>query len=657
MTSTKKISETKLEETISHLSAFVLPENLQHLPQEISKFFIEQAFALNDNRENTVIEIREYVKKLFDLDFTEEEISKSVTESGIFLLASAGKYRLQTDKYIALNELNSKNKTLESSVFYRWGKHLKNKYSTLGEEEFNQIINDLRIFFAKLLFRHGAACANIFYSDSNTMQNLFCDDLFLSLPRRKKDIENIRKTEIINFFLESANDTERQKMIFDQLNASFIYRIVSIEPTCSNYIKSTHFVDDEIYLDCNFIFNLFGLSGEEKKDVAREVLKIATQFKFLSYVTGKTSEEYNVTLGKYRLFLKNSKLPSKKVLLAANGYVRENPISAYWREYAKTGISVDEFFEIYKGLDGQLRAYNALIVKRGAESITDSALRKEMDRMKSHIPLKTRESVLEHDSFCLLYVRKRKNDLKVKNKKAYFLTEDHPLLEYEKKVNRHKSEDSVCILSYQLLQLLRPLIPRTTNFEKAFIVAVMQPILRSQELLPTDIATIVLNRFSLYKNQPLKLIPRLLTNSYITNKLKYLKKQDSEKADELIDNCVLAEAEEIITEAEKLVTEKTKRDAQFMKELEELREFKKEIEARRKEINPFLKFIFGLVLCAYLNYLFFNNIDVVIKWVDAYAERNIFWVVYALINGVALVTILYFSFRKYYKEIRSWFAK
>lgn len=544
-----KLAPDKLSEITAHMAVFVLPENAQHLPIEILIFLIEQSFVLSDNSDASTLELKELINKIFYLEFAVEEIDKVIKTTSTIIQTPQGKYQLKPERLNSLRDANKNNKAIEEKIYYSWAGELKEKHSGLTIEDINQIVNDLRLFFAKLLLRYGAACASILYDNKNTIVD-FCDEgLFSALPRRKKEIEKIRHDEIITFFKKSSLDDARRKLIFDQLNASFLYRIISIEPSCSKYIQSVHFIDDEIYLDCNFVFSLLGLNGEERKNIARELIKTIQAFKFNIYVTEKTSEEYLTSLNRSRAFLKNSRMPSRKVLKVATPFIREDPSTVYWKEYANTGIGLDEFFNIYSGIDSQLRTYNIQIIKRDMNIVSAEELYAETEKMKYAIPEKAPYLfILEHDAFCILYVLKKKSVLIGKGNKAFFLTEDHPLMNYEKKRSRFLRQESVCILPYQLMQLLRPLLPRTSDFEKAFIKAVTQPILRSQNLLPSDIASIILGRFSLYKNQPLQIVPKLLTNSYITNQLKYIERTNTEKADALIDNLALAEAKILIDE-------------------------------------------------------------------------------------------------------------
>ena len=655
--------EKRIEEIIKHFSIFVLPEDYQHLPGEILKFLLEQAFVLTDINELSIDEVRQVIKVKFGLDFETEEIKNILETSEEFISIFSGRYKLESNKFMEIKEANEKNMKNENEVYERWKNRLKEKYPLITDETLDILVSDLKIFFTKILLKHGAECARIFYFTKDIDLTLSYEDIFLHLPSRKREIEEIRRIEFINFFTESELDLERQKLIFDQLNASFIYRIISIEPSCSKYIKSTHFIEDEIFLDCNLLFSLLGLNSEARRDLARKVLEIAKKFGFKVYVTEKTKEEYLYSLGRYEASLRRVKMPSTKILSAAEGYIGENPVNAYWREYARSRIGIDEFFNLYKRINNQLSGYGIQVMKKGADSIEVPILEKEIKRMESLIPNKAPfPKIVEHDSFCILYIRERKFQLYTpKYKRAFFLTEDRDLLSYEYKINRFRPEDSVCIMPYQLLQILRPLLPRTKDFEKAFINAITQPILRSQNLLPTNIAIVILNRLSLYKNQPSKIVPKLLADSYFTNKIRYLMKRElSEKVDELIDKEALVKAGRVIEEQERQLKEEKIGKEKLLFELEELRKFRKEVETQQKKRpkDRWVKFMIGFLVIIFLNYIVVKNIEAFISWVDKYAKREIFWTAYLIGNLFIFALLIYLSFGKQaYLEVKSWFTR
>lgn len=663
-----------LEKIVKNLAIFVLPEDYQDLPKEILKFFIEQTFVLTGNIAKNLVEVKNTIKEIFDLDFEEEELEdtiKALLANREITLLKNKYYQLELSRCTQLEILNDTAKENEKEVYNEWSDMLRVKYPFLSDSHLNKLVDNLKIFFTKILLKHGAECARIFYKDSKIEETLIKSingDLFSYLPSIEKEIEEIRQKELVKFFSELDQYPKRKKFIFDQFNASFIYRIITIDPDCSLLIKSLHFKDDEVFLDNNFLYSLFGLNSEKRKELTNKVLKLLQGFNFKIFVTSFTLDEYLRSLEKYKRRIRNQGTPSRELLLHTLDYIEENPISAYWREYIKSGIGSEEFFGLYTNVADLLSQQGIKIIQKDVNDIKkDKDFSKEISSMQSFIPLKT-DYILEHDASLIFCVRKRKIDLSKKNKKVFLLTEDHNIPIYEYKINKFRPEISVSIMPFHFLQILRPLLPRTEDFEATFLNGISQPILRTQKALPTNIATIILNRLSYYQEQPSEIAVKLLTNAHFINKIAYQKKVAGKILNTAIDNEALLAAQNLIREKDRLLRNEKLDKAKLQIELEKLKKFKNEVLkfARKEKLFRWVTGIIAICLQVIANAILLLNLDGVIHWFDVYFTRWAFWGIFGILNIILLILFLGIplgsnwvleNIKKLYSEAKSWFQK
>ena len=183
--------------------------------------------------------------------------------------------------------------------------------------------------------------------------------------------------------------------------------------------------------------------------------------------------------------------------------------------------------------------------------------------------------------------------------KQWFLTNDRSLMRYELSVGKKKRNYySHCIFPEHLLQILRPLLPRSADFQQSLIefISGRQQFGMSFMSSPS-VAYNILARLDRYKTRPKEVAIKVLTDVHFNHHIKSIK--DKEQRDEEIDSELLKQADIAIKEKEvavKMAKQVGGHRDRLEKENQELRGFKKEIEEGRKRRNKVLAWTLFVVI-------------------------------------------------------------
>lgn len=412
------------------------------------------------------------------------------------------KYQLTRRAYKLWVTKNNQKEEFENQVIEDWIQGLSNVYS-LSDDEISWLRLDLRTYTVKLLQTHGLECSTLLYPEQEeTRANEFLQNVskeilsYLPTAGRSRKIIHIRSLEIPRFF-EKA-DHNRKVYIAELLDSTFLYHVLHLDTTCSNIIK-TQIRGITLYLDTNFLYRLFGLHGRSAQKAAEAVLSISEQMGMKPLVAKRTVDEYKRALEHDIKELRQYKLPSTKRLAEIGGILggADDFITAYWRRYAETGISINDFVSIYRQVESFLR--NQKVTIDYESDCTDSAeLEQEIKKLSSFIyeyndlfrshprrRITKKKGALKHDAYLHLLVSKKREDKTntFAQTKAWLLTYDHSLIiyDYYRKVKGidQGSSMNISIMAHQWVQLFRPLLPRTADYNATFADLLCSPYLRS----------------------------------------------------------------------------------------------------------------------------------------------------------------------------------
>lgn len=590
---------------------FLPPEEHSELPNAVLIFLIKDSLFTKDGVQ--IEQIQQQIRKVFDLEFDIDELKNPIDS-----LLSTGEVLKKNNKfYLTADEKNRLEKVLESGKdqYYKFYEEVKVSFLEINplfnSTDIDTLCSDFEIYINTLFAKIGAEAAHFIYPDTSTSPfgNITePETIFEELPQRSKELTSfIRK----NFpRVLSGFSPIQLKFLSDKLNSVFVYTLVSIDPECSAYLQKS-ISGYTLSLDTNFLYNLLGLDGAKLADSAKRLVEITIKFNFKLFVTPRTLEEFNTSLTNAEEFLRRHPLPTQdpQLLRAGASAVEEAIIKSYWQQYADEKIGLEEFLSFYKNINSYLKEYGIKISNHLVKTVKSQQdeLDKIIEGVKMFAPSKN-PFTAEHDAFHILLIRnirREKEKTGVLDTKQWFLTNDRSLLRYEISLERkRKGYSAHCIQPEHLLQILRPLLPRSENFHESLIHFIAEHQRRDVSFITPSVVNEVLTRMDRYKIRPKEIAMKILTDAHFNRKIKSIKKVEDRSLE--IDNELLRQAEDAIKEKDKALkcTQQIgKKNYILERETEKLRKFKNEVTNRRKKrttISKWVAFIFIVIVSSIL---------------------------------------------------------
>jgi predicted nucleic acid-binding protein len=549
---TAKLSEEQLYYAIQRLCHFVPLDSTDKLCYALQEFLIQHAMASVGMNPQRPLEVRDSVKKLFGLDFEQREIEirlKRLLEAKK-VACTKGKYWLDYHVCLNLRQAVKNCEDYEKKVIDDWLKSVENKYPLLSQEDLQRLKNDLKIFVAKIFVMHGAKCATLIYSKQEKTEE-FVDnwkaDLSDILPEYPA-LNTIRSTELPGFFIDAKG--EQMKYIAELLDSSFLLHVIQIDKDCTALIKK-FLKGCLLYLDTNVLFALLDIDTPREAVAVKRLIGISRQLGYTLVISTRTAEEFRYTLKNAEKHLqKNPNIPKNLARILAN-HTKGGFIPAYWRKHDETSISLEDFIGTYRHFEELLAKYEIEIRDDFCEEVQeDPELGTQIDLLyASADPVILDKDVAEHDAFHRLLIRKLRGGKAhtFSDASAWFLTLDKKLNHYDSfarfsEKDKDLSDVPFCILCDDWLQLVRPLLPRTDDYDKTFIELLSSPFLRSYRDVPPELAGKIIGRITHYKNFSPEVAAKMLTDSLFIQRLEIIHTEENQK--EVIDNEIVATADE-----------------------------------------------------------------------------------------------------------------
>ena len=397
---------------------------------------------------------------------------------------------------------------LEDRVLAEWGEQLTARYSDypILLTRLDQCIENLKSFAARMFIKHGAESVALIYPERSKTREWLMDverGLLDGLPEIHADVDAILSVEIPRFFKRAS--IERRAYIANLFNASFFWHLIQVDEECSQLL-STVTAGQSLYLDNNVLYGLVGINGPDLMAATSGMLTLARRLGYDLRVTTKTVEEYHKSLewqlSEYRERLP---IPSELARVAAEQLDEEDFLTSYWRALGQSRTTIEEFVAEKRHID---------VILDGLEIAQTDILRGDIERssqLQDEISLLDsitggglNGNVIEHDAFhrvLLLRLRGRPR-YHIADSEAWFLTQDTKLPHYDRVARKGSNELPFCVTSEQWVQINRPLLPRTEDFERSFHVLVTQPFIRNLVTTASLESAYekVLGRLARYKN-------------------------------------------------------------------------------------------------------------------------------------------------------------
>ena len=360
----------------------------------------------------------------------------------------------------------------------------------------------------------------------------------------------------MTFFRDA--DPDVRDYIADRLQVAFYYHLLSIDPVGSELVRDS-LADKVLYLDTNFIYRLLGLHGPTYVYRPAAVADISSRLGFTLRVTRETINEYLRSLRAelYRLRAHPVTRRSYVQVLADNPSDDHTFMQAYFKLFMSGRVKgVDEFEQRYTSIVPLLQEWGVDIEEReltDAERNTEE-FRDQFSNLNTwHGQQKPVESI-DHDVFLAQLIRRSRGivDDSAAAVRYWLLTYDRKLARYSV-YYANADQLPFCMMADDWMQITRPFLPRTEDYQNAFCALLDNPALYpSGPAVPFEHMADAMHRLERYRELPPRVVASMVASAEFVRKLRAVSSSEDEA--EVIELAAAEEAGLVSEENETLRT-------------------------------------------------------------------------------------------------------
>lgn len=277
---------------------------------------------------------------------------------------------------------------------------------------------------------------------------------------------------VLAFVNGSRENVSRAQFLARLADSTVTLLSLTVPPSIAQKLREKlHELD--LFLDTNILFGLIGLAEPELVDGSREVAsaisenKLPLRLRFHEESGHELRRTFDGLAGNLR-----SRIWPPAVSAAAARSMKINTLTRLYHERNATSpISADTFLRPYAHLDVLLRERGALPYSE-SKDVHGTQLYDLYSDLNAFNEARQREKPYEaviHDAALLLTVRKlRKTARSSLDSRAILVTNDAALHVFELECARKERRQPCTIFLRQLMQLLRPFVVSTPDFDRSF---------------------------------------------------------------------------------------------------------------------------------------------------------------------------------------------
>ena len=508
----------------------------------------------------------------FDLTVTphrvERALDRLVSQNLVKRLPESGRYVPLTAVRDRIRERIAAAHSLQDRVKSRWITQCKTKYGPEFDGE--SAWNCLQKYLTALFRRHGLQTVSLLdvhrgpAKDAQPILKASLDDLLDQLEcgeTERKTFENAIRL----FLSEVGGDSDRRTFVVQLADGAFSFYSLSAPPEVSARLQSK-LEELTLFLDTNFLFGILGLHVNPFDSVSEELIAVVSREKLpfkLRYHEATLDEMHRTIVG-ITSTLKGRYWPQA----VSRAAIRSPYISGIEKRFhemnANQTVDPAVFFEPYDHPDVLLKDKGIQIYRSSSRRLEERA--DLIGQYKEFLERRHREKpyeAIDHDMTVLDCVRHlRSTAASSLDAKGLIVTCDTLLTRFDWQELRTNDELACTVLPNHFLQLLRPFITASAEFDKSFAesfaIAEFRTISKSNE------ATLkLLTMLATYEDIREETVQSLLANELLIDKLKGSKNDAEFK--QLVDAAIAAEnaqlLEELIAAQDQAAREKTESES------------------------------------------------------------------------------------------------
>ena len=449
---------------------------------------------------------------------------------------------------------------LERDVREEWLAAVEHKFRNVSSDWADELWACLQQYMVSAFRQHGVETIQLLdpgvpvdAENNKHLQTYFEESAatHLSTVSRENAFEAVQL-----FFSESTPN--RTRYTIQLLDGTFTLFALTVDEATSAYLRGS-MAPLKLFMDTNFIFDILGLHHNPLTDASRELVDVVEQGNFpitLVYHEATLSELQRTLYGLGSGLRGQRWLPSLSRVALKLSHL--NDVERLYHETnAESPVSPDIFLSKYENVSELLKQYNFEIYRASQGENDNDSVRHELvadykDFVESGSTRERTYEALDHDMLVRLTVaRQRQTGASALDAGAFFLTTDFTLYRYDSRRMQQQRALGLVVLPNQVLQLLRPFVAPTDDFDRRFIEAFAIPEFRSIESDYSTAQVNVLEYLNTYSNMTEQTASRILANNLLMNQLKDIP-EDSEQFEKYIESALAKDNENLLSQNSRL---------------------------------------------------------------------------------------------------------
>jgi len=512
---------------------------------------------LPDEQFETDEQFAESLAVLFGIDFPPSQIQDALEALSVqksITRPLGTNYTLDPNIRTALEDRIEQARALEERVQIQWFSELKEQYPGLDQ---NTAWKVLRSYAAKAFREHGIQAAALFdpsVAKSEEHRDSLANILNATLQDEfESDDEARNRTQnaITDFFASIGSSLDRATYVAQLADGAFNYFSLAVDPRSAQRFRE-NLSPLTVFLDTNFLFSILGLNTDPMNEVANELVRIIQEndFPFSLCYHEKTAQELQNTIAYYGDRLRGKRWPQHLSRAASKSAYLSGIELRYHQRNAQNAISAESFLKPLEHADVMLEQKGICLVKHEANrDLSERAnLLEEYRQYLEDRNNPKHINTVQHDTIVLNFVyQQRLEALSSLDTGTILLTHDYYLYGFDKERNKSNGHSAAVVLPNQLLQVLRPFVPSSVNFDVSFAETFAIPEFRTAGSGASDAASKLLNIIAGYQGFPEETAEKLLSNDILIERLRDVIKDDA-KFTEQVDLAIAQENQALIEE-------------------------------------------------------------------------------------------------------------
>ena len=541
----------------------------------------------------TIEEITRHIKAHTQLTFEAPEIRDAVERlerSGRVAFTDRGRHsisvepRVVTELKAAATTKAGRTKTVRDS----WNTDLRSRHPGLGASAVEALWEALKRFLAGLVNNRSAEAASFLYVDQDPER--FEGAVRAALLRIEEILEGpelaaVAHEEFLRFILDA--DEDRTAFLIDLLNSAFLFHLLNIDSGASRLVRSS--VEGKtLYLDTNVLFRLLALHGPRLAHAPGLMVEMSKELNCSIRVARATVEEFIATVRQRTDEVRRHWLSRDDFRQIAAGYQTSEIdfMLLFYREQQAGHVKdIGEFERRFLQIERMLGDWGIDIDEDWSwdEELVNSLDDRASRLYNWHQGDKSRHSC-EHDVLIEHYIRQLRGNAEgaVNSIRSWFLTYDRRLMRFTLRQSAGGSAP-FCFLASDWLQLVRQFLPRTADYDQAFLSLLATPLLLDAEGIPFKQVVQTLRRLERYEHLSPNVVAGMIADQ------EFLKRMQVTTTDEEERQFIESEAVRIAAEMETQVAFWEARHAAAEQDKEQMADQLRHLEETMEQVQKQLE--------------------------------------------------------------------